>query len=42
VQNWRLYEAAERSVARLPGVREVRNALVVNMRKYLPTPEARR
>jgi osmotically-inducible protein OsmY len=39
VQNWRLYEAAERSVARLPGVREVRNALVVNMRKYLPTPE---
>jgi osmotically-inducible protein OsmY len=42
VQNWRLYEAAERSVARLPSVRAVRNELVVNLRKYLPTPEDRR
>jgi osmotically-inducible protein OsmY len=39
VQSWRLYEAAERAVARLPGVRTVRNKLIVNLRKYLPTPE---
>jgi osmotically-inducible protein OsmY len=42
VQNWQLYEAAERLVARLPSVRAVRNELVVNLRKYLPTPEDRR
>jgi osmotically-inducible protein OsmY len=40
VQSWRLYEAAERAVARLPGVRAVQNHLVVNLRKYLPTPES--
>ncbi len=40
VQNWRDYEAIESAAVGTPGVRSVRNRLVVNLRKHTPSPRA--